>query len=75
MNRGRILQTPYVWFFGFTVLFLLSLDFWWWQQDGSFVLLNLPVWIFYFAGLQLLLSLMLLVFSRTFWTVPNRKES
>ncbi len=73
MNRGRVLEAPYVWFFGFTVLFLLSLDFWWWHQTGSFGGLHLPIWIYYFGGLQILLSLMMWVFSRTFWTASNEK--
>ncbi|PZD71068.1 hypothetical protein C1752_08271 [Acaryochloris thomasi RCC1774] len=73
MSRNRVLEMPSVWFFGFTVLFLLSLDVWWWHQSGSFWVLHLPVWVFYFGGLQVLLSLMLLIFSRTFWKVPSPK--
>lgn len=63
----KILRYSSFWFFCFTVLFLLSLDFWAWEQDVAIGLWNLPVWIFYFVGLQISLALALLVFTQKFW--------
>ncbi|RKZ59008.1 MAG: hypothetical protein DRR08_14970 [Candidatus Parabeggiatoa sp. nov. 2] len=61
----KILNTAYFWIFCFTVIFVSALDFWSWEQ--SFPFLYLPMWVFYFVGLQVLLSLAIYVFSRTFW--------
>ncbi len=61
----KILNTAYFWIFCFTVIFVSALDFWSWEQSFSF--LYLPMWVFYFVGLQVLLSLAIYVFSRTFW--------
>ncbi len=63
----KILRYSSFWFFCFTLLFLLSLDFWAWEQDVAIGLWNLPVWIFYFVGLQISLALALLVFTQKFW--------
>ena len=63
----KILRYSSFWFFCFTVLFLLSLDFWAWEQDVAIGLWNLPVWIFYFVGLQISLALALLIFTQKFW--------
>ncbi len=63
----KILRDSSFWFFCFTLLFLLSLDFWAWEQDVAIGLWNLPVWIFYFVGLQISLALALLIFTQKFW--------
>jgi len=63
----KILNTAYFWIFCFTVIFVSALDFWSWEQKTSFSFLYLPIWVFYFVGLQVLLSLAIYVFSRTFW--------
>jgi len=64
----KILRYSSFWFFCFTLLFLLSLDFWAWEQDIVIGLGNLPDWIFYFVGLQIALAIALFVFSQKFWT-------
>ena len=66
----KILRYSSFWFFCFTVLFLLSLDFWTWEQDIAIGLWNLPVWIFYFVGLQIFLAIALWVFTQKFWKSP-----
>ena len=63
----KILRYSSFWFFCFTLLFLLSLDFWAWEQDIEIGLWNLPVWIFYFVGLQISLAIALVVFTQKFW--------
>ncbi|WP_040897096.1 hypothetical protein [Xenococcus sp. PCC 7305] len=63
----KILRYSSSWFFCFTLLFLLALDFWAWQRDIVIGLGYLPDWIFYFVGLQLALALALFVFTKQFW--------
>lgn len=68
----KIIQHSFFWLFTFTVIFLLALDFWSWDQVISFSLFQLPSWIFYFLGLQLILTLALLLFAYKFWkTSPD----
>ena len=55
------------WLFGFTVLFLLALDFWSWSQPVTLSWLNFPTWIFYFIGLQIILAIAVTIFSITCW--------
>ena len=68
----KIFHSSSFWIFCFTIIFLLSLDFWSWQQDISFSLLYIPTWIFYFIGLQIILSLTLLFFSLKFWNTSSK---
>ena len=63
----KILQSSFFWFFSFTIVFILSLDFWNWNKNTSLLIFSLPDWVFYFIGLQILLSLVLLIFSVKFW--------
>ena len=51
----KVYQYPFLWIFVFTLLFMLSLDFWRWEQEVSLAILNFPGWIFYFMGLNLVL--------------------
>lgn len=76
-NRSnmKILNSAYFWCFSFTILFLLSLDFWSWEKPTSFFLFHLPSWTFYFFGLQIILSCAMLIFSKTFWVTENREEN
>ena len=68
----KIFQSSFFWFFSFTLIFLLSLDFWSWEQTTSFSWFNLPTWLFYFTSLQIVLSLALLGFSLTFWKTSSK---
>jgi hypothetical protein len=71
----NILNKAYFWIFCFAVIFLLSLDFWAWEQEPIFSFLDLPSFVLYFFGLQILLSFAIFVFSRTFWkTSCEEKE-
>ena len=60
----KVYQYPFVWIFAFTLLFMLSLDFWRWKQEISLSVLNFPAWIFYFVGLNLVLVAAMYGFSR-----------
>ena len=71
----KILQKSSFWYFCFTLIFLLSLDFWSWEQKTNLVWLQLPIWVFYFVGLQLLLTVAMLVFVRKFWKTPLNQET
>lgn len=64
----KILRYSSFWFFCFTLLFLLSLDFWAWEKEIVIGLWHLPVWIFYFVGLQIALAIAILIFTQKFWT-------
>lgn len=60
----KVYQSPFIWIFAFTVLFMLSLDFWRWKQDLSLAFLNFPDWLFYFIGLNFILVLTMYGFIR-----------
>ena len=64
----KILRYSSFWFFCFTLLFLLCLDFWAWEEEIIIGLGSLPVWIFYFIGLQIALAIALGIFTQKFWT-------
>ena len=64
----KLLQAPFFWFFSFSMIFFLSLDFWSWEKDTVLWLFNLPPWLFYFVGLQIILSLVMLGFAISFWS-------
>ena len=68
----NIFQSSFFWFFSFTIIFILSLDFWNWEQNNSFGFFSLPDWLFYFVGLQVLLSLVLGIFSLKFWPTSSK---
>lgn len=55
------------WWGLFTVLFLLSLDYWSWDNTVELSWLGLPAWVFYFVVLQLVLVLAIYLFARFYW--------
>ena len=63
----KIFRYSSFWFFCFTLLFLLSLDFWAWEQNIVIGLWYLPDWLFYFLGLQIILTIAILIFTQQFW--------
>jgi hypothetical protein len=67
----NLLQSSFFWFFCFTVIFLLSLDFWTWKPEISLSFFYLPEWVFYFIGLQIILAAALLLFTLKFWKTPE----
>ncbi len=75
MKNLNIFNSAYFWYFCFTVIFLLSLDFWSWKQTISFSILHLPTWVFYFIALQIILACAILIFSQTFWKTESKKEN
>jgi len=50
----------------FAGLFLLSLDFWGWNQSKP-MFFGLPLWIYYLLFLTLATSLAFLIFSKYYW--------
>ncbi|QUY44173.1 hypothetical protein [Acaryochloris marina] len=68
------LHRPYFWFFSFTILFLLSLDFWRWDQGISLSWFQLPSWLFYFVILQGGLVLAVAGVSSTLWQKTERDQ-
>ena len=59
----------------FGLLFLLSLDYWWWDGPVRFGPFGLPAWIYYFVLLQLLLALAVWRFGRRHWTPVGGDET
>ncbi|MBN1385165.1 MAG: sodium:solute symporter family protein [Elusimicrobia bacterium] len=55
-----------LWFAVFTILFILSCDFWGWGSAKP-LFAGLPWWIWYFFGLNGLLVIAMIVFVKTFW--------
>jgi hypothetical protein len=54
------------WYLLFIILFLLSLDFWGWEQSKPLIL-GLPIWVYYLLFLTLLTSLAFYIFTKRFW--------
>lgn len=50
----------------FLVFFLLSLDFWGWNNSNP-RFLGLPIWIFYFIILTFMLSIFYYIISKNIW--------
>jgi len=59
-------KTNVVWYLIFIGLFLLSLDFWWWEKSEPFVF-GLPFWVLYLIILTLITSLAFYLFSKYYW--------
>ena len=71
----KILESGYFWCFCFTLIFCLGLDFWNWSEKSDVLgWFNFPGWVFYFIGLQMLLSAALLVFASKVWTNTTEDE-
>lgn len=56
-----------LWFALFSVIFILSMDFWSWNDEITFNLFHLPSWVFYLMFLQILLAAGILIFSIKHW--------
>lgn len=56
-----------IWSAIFLALFVLSLDYWRWDERVRFGPLGLPSWSLYFVALLVLLSGAIAVFARTDW--------
>lgn len=63
----KIFQFSSFWFFCFTVIALLTLNFGSGGQDISLSFLNLPTWFLYLVALQIILTLAMLIFTLQFW--------
>jgi len=63
----KILQSSSFWFFCFTAISLLSVNAWSGRQGISLSFLNLPTWFLYLIGLQIVLTLAMLIFTLQFW--------
>jgi len=55
-----------IWYILLIGLFLLSMDFWGWDQSTPLIL-GLPLWIAYLFILTLSTSIVFYFFSKTFW--------
>ena len=51
----------------FIVIFLLSLDFWGWEQYKPLIL-GMPLWVYYLLILTLLTSVAFYLFSKSYWS-------
>ncbi len=67
----KIFQASSFWWFSFTLMFFLSLDFWSWEQPVTLSWFNLPPWVFYFLGLQITFAFALIIFGLKFWQTPQ----
>ncbi len=63
----KFLEKKYFWSFCFTLIFLLSLDFWHWHILTNNFILFLPTWLFYFMALQIILTASIYFFTLKFW--------
>ena len=58
---------PLLWTGIFGGLFVLSLDYWAWDEAVQLSYGGFPSWLFYFVILQILLVFALALFARFFW--------
>lgn len=70
----RIFQASSFWWFSFTLIFFLALDFWSWEKPVSLLWFNLPPWVFYFISLQIVFTIALIVFGLKFWQPSPDEE-
>ena len=68
------LRSLWAWSSGFGLLFVLSLDYWWWDGPVRFGPFGLPLWIYYFALLQLALAIAIWRFSLKHWAATRADE-
>lgn len=71
----KIFKTSLFWWFSFTFLFFLALDFRSGQQSVTLSWFNLPPWVFYFLGLQFAFAIALIIFAGQFWQTAPQEES
>jgi len=64
----------YIWLAIFGVIFFLSIDFWAWGSS-RLTALGFPWWVWYFIGLNLLLVVAMVVFSKSYWKPQGEKDS
>jgi len=57
----------YIWILAFAVLFLLSLDYWIWDEPVVLGLWGFPTWIYYFVVIQVVLTILIYLFAKYFW--------
>ena len=65
-NAGIVIPIPsglWPWAAGFALLFILGNDFWAWNREPTLAL-GLPVWVWYYIGLGIILSIVYLLFLR-----------
>ena len=74
-NIMKIFQNSLFWWFGFTLMFFLALDFRSGKQPVTLSWFNLPPWIFYFLGLQIAFAIALIIFAGQFWQTPSEEKS
>jgi len=55
-----------IWYILFIGLFILSMDFWGWNQSNPLIL-GLPLWVVYLFILTLAISIVFYFFSKTYW--------
>lgn len=66
----------WIWMGAFTLLFILSLDYWNWENAIQLSFLGLPSWIYYFVLLQLIFFAAFYIFSIKCWPdSPDSDES
>ncbi len=65
-SKRRLGRNRWFWIAVFTVLFALSIDFWWWSSD---VLLfeSIPLWVIRIMILQIGLSITIALFVKYYW--------
>ncbi len=71
----KIFQASSFWWFSFTLMFFLALDFWSWKQPVTLSWFNLPPWLFYFLELQITLAIAIIIFALKFWDSAGDEES
>ncbi|MEM8718748.1 MAG: hypothetical protein AAGE84_05500 [Cyanobacteria bacterium P01_G01_bin.39] len=70
----KIFQNSLFWWFSFTLMFFLALDFPSEKQPVTLSWFNLPPWIFYFVGLQIAFAIALIIFAGQFWQTPPQEK-
>ena len=55
------------WALLFAIIFVVSIDLWWWGSSAALGPLGLPWWIYYFVALQFVLAIAVYGFAVRHW--------
>lgn len=59
------------WTLLFGIIFALSMGLWWWGPSDALGPFGFPWWVYYFAGLQLVLAIAIYRFAQHYWPTDD----
>jgi SSS family solute:Na+ symporter len=71
--RPALRKGMYIWLVIFGAIFILSIDFWAWGSS-RLTMLGFPWWVWYFAALNIVLVVAMIVFSKKYWKPQEKAD-